>query len=361
MNILQIFASSFWGGGEQYVYDLSSALIKDGHRVTFFSRKSTIIPQKVSGFDAEYHQLPFKSIFSFYSAYKLSRYLRNNLTDVIHIHCFKTMLCAILAKKLSGSKAKIILTRHLIKKGKNNFLYRWAYKRLSKVVFVSRISEQTFLDSVPHFPQKTSVVIHNSIPSIENLIEQPVSIREKYNIPAECPLIFFVGRVVPEKGIVNVIEAFAKLKQADSVLVIVGSGDEAFMNHLHQMVDQYKLTDSVLFMGYNNNARQLMKEADLGVVPSICKESFGLSVAEFMQAGKCVITTNNGAQVEFVNHGENGWLVGPDNTDELVNAFDTLIHNDKLRKRIGEDAQKYFDEHLSYTHFYNNILQVYQA
>ena len=99
-------------------------------------------------------------------------------------------------------------------------------------------------------------------------------------------------------------------------MVVVGGGDEDVMNHVHQIVDKYKLTDTVLCMGYNNNARQLMKEADLGVVPSICKESFGLSVAEFMQSGKCVITTNNGAQVEFVNHGETGGLVCPDNTDE---------------------------------------------
>ena len=88
MNIIQIFASPVWGGGEQYIYDLAVASTSHRHAVTFFSRKSSVIAQRVAGIDGEYYQLPFKGIIDFYSVIRLSKYLKSHPTDIIHIHCF---------------------------------------------------------------------------------------------------------------------------------------------------------------------------------------------------------------------------------------------------------------------------------
>ena len=108
MNIIQIFASPVWGGGEQYIYDLAVASTSHRHAVTFFSRKSSVIAQRVAGIDGEYYQLPFKGIIDFYSVIRLSKYLKSHPTDIIHIHCFKEMFTVILAKRISGSKAKLV-------------------------------------------------------------------------------------------------------------------------------------------------------------------------------------------------------------------------------------------------------------
>ena len=360
MKVMQIFASPSWGGGEQYVYDLSVNLIKCGHEVNFFSRKSSVIDKKISSINTTCQHLPFRGILDIYSIIKLALFLRNNPLDVIHIHCFKVMSTVILAKILSRSKAKIVMTRHLIKEGKNNILYRWCYRHLDQIIFVSKICQNTFLNSVTNFPRTISSVVYNSIPVVEDGHLNSESIRKKCGIKEDCPLIFFVGRVVREKGIEEVIKALASVRDKDFYLIVIGQGKDSYLKQLKKLLIEKKLASRVLFLGYTDHARQLIKEADIGVAPSICQESFGLTVAEFMQAGKCVITTNNGAQCEFVDHGKSGWLVNPGDVGGLSYALRKLMDDDQMRLKLGTHAKNYFDESLAYNHFYNNIMQVYQ-
>ena len=61
---------------------------------------------------------------------------------------------------------------------------------------------------------------------------------------------------------------------------------------------------------------------DIGIVPSLWRESFGLSVIEFMQQEKVVITTNNGAQPEYLSNNETGILIPPNNSDILADAIE---------------------------------------
>lgn len=359
MNIIQIFASPVWGGGEQYIYDLAVASTSHRHAVTFFSRKSSVIAQRVAGIDGEYYQLPFKGIIDFYSVIRLSKYLKSHPTDIIHIHCFKEMFTVILAKRISGSKAKIVLTRHLIKKGKNNPLYLWTYRHINRIVFVSRLGEQTFLGSVPGFPKERSIVVHNSIPSYIEPIVKSETLRERFHIAKECPLIVFVGRVVPAKGILQLIAALGKLHHLNFFSVIIGKGQDDFIERLKALVASEGLADKVAFLGHSDKVRALIADADIGVAPSLCQEAFGLTAIEFMQAGKCIVTTDNGAQVEFIKHGSNGWLVAPGDVDALSQALSTLISDSETRNRLGDQAKKYFQEELTYDKFYEAIMRVY--
>lgn len=359
MNIIQIFASPVWGGGEQYIYDLSVAAVSHRHAISFFSRKSSVIAQRVAEISEEYHQLPFRGALDFYSAIQLGKYLKSHSTDIIHIHCFKEMFTVILARYLSGSKAKIIITRHLVRKGKDNPLYHWAYSQVQRIIFVSRLGEQTFLDSVPGFPKERSLVIHNSIPSFVEPLDNSEKLRERYHISREKPLIVFVGRIVPEKGVLHLIAALGKINHLGFFSVFIGQGEEDFMGQLQRHVKSEKLTNKVAFYGHSDKVRSLIADADIGVAPSLCQEAFGLTAIEFMQAGKCVVTTNNGAQVEFIRHGENGWLVPPDDVESLAQALSKLIMDREIRENMGRCAKDFFEKELGYDKFYDNIMKVY--
>jgi hypothetical protein len=67
-NILQVFSSSFWGGGELYVYDLSKRLIEDHHKVICISKKSRIIADKLESANIPYYNLPLCGVFDLFSA-----------------------------------------------------------------------------------------------------------------------------------------------------------------------------------------------------------------------------------------------------------------------------------------------------
>ncbi len=80
--------------------------------------------------------------------------MKSHPTDIIHIHCFKEMFTVILAKRISGSKAKIVSRGILLKKGKIILSIFGPIVILNRIVFVSRLGEQTFLGSVPGFPKE---------------------------------------------------------------------------------------------------------------------------------------------------------------------------------------------------------------
>ena len=79
-----------------------------------------------------------------------------------------------------------------------------------------------------------------------------------------------------------------------------------------------------------------------------------------MMQGKAHITTNNGAQHEYVRDGKNGLLVSPNNIFPLAAAIKGLIEDPAARRRLGEQARADFNAHLNYDAFYHTMTTQYR-
>jgi len=357
-NILQVFSSSFWGGGELYVFDLSKRLIEDNHKVICISKKSKIIADKLESSDIPYYNLPLNGVFDLFSALRIRKIIREESIDIIHVHNFKTLFPIVYAKILSKKKPKIILSRHLIKKAKNNPLYNFLYSKIDKIIFVSNMAREEFFLSNPRIEKSKTLVIHNSIKPQEGN-NHTLNIREEYNISNKALLVTFTGRIVPDKGVDVLIKAFSQLKSENTYLIIAGSGEEEYLKELNKLVVESNLRSRVIFLGFVRDISSLINQSDIGVFPSVWREPFGLSIIEFMQEGKAVITTNNGAQKEYIINNETGILVEPEDVDQLSNSLETLINNKQLREEIGQKGKIYFEKELSYEQFYKKIISTY--
>ena len=125
MKIAHIISNKVWGGGEQYVYDLCSTLISDGHDVEIFTRPIPAIVGKVATLGVPIHDYSLKNILK----------LRDG---IVHVHNFKDALKLAVAKKLTHSNIKIVVTRHLVRPAKTSRLYTWVYANVEKIIFVSQ-------------------------------------------------------------------------------------------------------------------------------------------------------------------------------------------------------------------------------
>lgn len=357
-NILQVFASNSWGGGELFVYDLTKRLIEDKNNIVCVSKKSPIIEDKLKEINVDYYTLKMNGVLDFISAFKLKKIILKHNIDIIHVHNFKSAFTAVYVKLLLKKSIKLILTRHLVKKAKTSFLYSWLYKHIDNIAFVSKLALDEFLSSNPIIDKTKCSVIYNSIQPLISK-DKVINLRQNLNIEDHTTLLLFTGRLDKEKGIDILIEAMAELKDRDIALVVAGSGKEDYELKLKDKVKKFGLEDRIYFIGFISNISNIIDQADFGVCPSIGRESFGLSIIEFMQEGKAVITTNNGAQPEYIKDKETGVLVNPNNHKELVQAIDLLITNNDLRKRIGNNAKEYFQKELSYQKFYEKINKLY--
>jgi glycosyltransferase involved in cell wall biosynthesis len=174
-----------------------------------------------------------------------------------------------------------------------------------------------------------------------------IDLRNQYKIKSSDIVIIYTGRLVPEKGIKELLEAFIGLKKASNIkLVIVGSSffegatKSKFIRRLELLARESK--DKIIFTGYlpYHKMPEIYSIADIGIVPSIWEEPFGLTLIEQMAMSLPIIASDSGAFNEIIN--EKCSIIvkrGPNYINSLMIALDQLILNDKLRILLGQEAR----------------------
>lgn len=189
-----------------------------------------------------------------------------------------------------------------------------------------------------------TVTIHNGIDLKAFDLTSSVT-REQIGCQADDFVLVFSGRLIPEKGIRELVEAMKMLKEQPHIklLILGGSfydnsqGDNAFITELKDKARE--LAGRIVFTGYIKHELMghYLRLADVAVVPSKWEEPFGLTVVEGMAAGLPIITTDRGGIPEMVNS-QNAIVLPLSNnfTADLANAILLLYNNMEQRKRMGK-------------------------
>lgn len=161
-------------------------------------------------------------------------------------------------------------------------------------------------------------------------------------------VIIFMGRIAPEKGVEQLIDAFNQMKYGDDcVLLIAGAanfgigGETEFEKRIHEKVE--RSGDSIKLLGFihHNELWKYMKISDMAVLPSMWEEPAGNVVPECMAAGLPIIITNSGGMVEYVDS-DNAIVIDKKNdvVEHLKEAMEWLYENPDTRKEMGKKAQE---------------------
>lgn len=149
-----------------------------------------------------------------------------------------------------------------------------------------------------------------------------------------------VGRLVPEKGQIVLVEAIAELRRrgVDAQLVLIGDGPARAT--IEQAVAAHGLTGAVQLTGAQGHPEvlRLVAGGDVFCLASFA-EGVPVSLMEAMALGLPVVSTRIMGIPELVADGETGVLVAPGNSDELVAALERLAVDAALRERLGRAGQ----------------------
>ena len=142
-------------------------------------------------------------------------------------------------------------------------------------------------------------------------------------------IILFVGRIVPLKGIDNLLEAMTYLERKRRIKLVVIGGDEhsqTEMQKLKSLSRSLKIHESVIFLGLVEQEMLpfFYSAADLCVVPSYY-ESFGLVVLESLACGTPVVATKVGGAESAIRHGETGYIVIDNDPCRLADKITLLL------------------------------------
>jgi trehalose synthase len=164
---------------------------------------------------------------------------------------------------------------------------------------------------------------------------------EHYNIPMDLPLVVQVSRFDKWKDPQGVIDAFKiARKEVDCTLVLVGNvatddpeGQEVFSSLCKCAEERIRILsvqDTALVNALQRRAAVVLQKST--------REGFGLTVAEAMWKGACVVGGNVGGIRRQIRDGENGFLV--ETVEQAAERIVQLVDNPKLRQTIGEKARE---------------------
>lgn len=348
-----------WGGGEQYVLDLSRKCREVGDNVVIVSRGSTAVDDRFRREGLEPVTMRMGGMLDFKSPRALSRLILDMPEDdvVVHVHTFKDAELAARAKSLVGGRKRVnlVCTRHLVKKGKRGWRWKKIYNGIDHLIFVSNLSKEEFLSGRPSIDSGKLIVVHNSVlpPEIGKREEPEARSKDRFQL-------LYTGRISREKGIDVLIKGLGFLKGEPVELRIAGAGPESLRKELMELAQNEGVSDRIKWLGFVADVYDEIRNADVCVVPSVWREPFGLTILEGMSQGKCVVTSNNGAQKEIITDGRDGVLVDPSDAEGLAEAILRLYRNPELREKIGERALVTFRNKFSYPIFLNKIREIYK-
>jgi rhamnosyl/mannosyltransferase len=173
------------------------------------------------------------------------------------------------------------------------------------------------------------------------------------------PSVLCVGRLVSYKGVEFLIRALENIKAR---LWIIGVGP--LEESLKALAEERGLADRIKFLGQVSEADLIAyyHACDVFVLPSITNaEMFGVVQLEAMACRKPVISTDLPTGVSWVNqHGKTGYVVPPENVEELAKAIRRLLDNPALRDEMGEAGRLRVEQQFTSTKMAEALLHVYQ-
>lgn len=163
---------------------------------------------------------------------------------------------------------------------------------------------------------------------------------------AEGPIILFVGRIEPLKGLDLLVEALGEVDMPFTLLVVGGDDRAApLLSQIRQQAEDYGISSDVRFLGTVQHERLPLyySAADICVVPSYY-ESFGLVAVEAMACGTPVVASRVGGLTSTVRDGVTGYLIPWRCPEPFAERIETLLANEELRHNLGAAARRAAEE-----------------
>lgn len=198
-----------------------------------------------------------------------------------------------------------------------------------------------FISINPYVREKIKSCSRGAIHEINNPLDRrffEITRREE-----KLPRVLCVGWINPRKNTHTSVAAFAHALAAGCVakLVIAGSAkDSAYMSRVNAEIAKHGIKDQVEFLGHVGHEQlvQELSRASLFLLPSL-QENAPMAIAEAMAVGVPVIASNRCGMPFMIDHGENGYLIAPENVAEIGQRLTELLRNPAQREAFGHSAR----------------------
>jgi glycosyltransferase involved in cell wall biosynthesis len=334
MNILHIRPFIEPGGVSKYIGTLSDGLCMRGHKIILACQDGDLHKRELQTCII-YKDIPLSpsSINNLIpSIMQINHIIKKERIQIINTHHRFASIVGKISSLLTG--VPLISTVHEFKYdqswmttlGFGHYIVAISQTIKDHVILQSRIS-----------PDRIKVIRIGITPSNPLTSYQEESLRKRLELDPACYLIGCIGRLNSEKGQSYLLEAIPDIVRYFPKTQFIFVGDGSDKQGLVNWVKKMGLNQYVKFLGWRNDAGDIMDVLDLIVIPSIT-EGLGIVALEALTHKKPVIASRVGGLPETIKEEETGLLVPPGDPLALSEAILRLLKNPDLCKRIGENG-----------------------
>lgn len=356
------------GGVEVVVEELSTRMVAKGHEVICYNRKGKNVQNKTEKTKKinEYKGVKIKTVFTIdkkglaamtASFFATMRILFSK-AEVVHYHAEGPCAWMWIIRKFS--KKRVIATIHgldwqrakwggfatkYIKHGE-----KIAVKYADEIIVLSKNVQDYFLKE---YNRKT-VFIPNGISKPD--YRGPSIIKEKYKIDKDN-YILFLGRIVPEKGIKYLIEAYKNIKTNKKLVIAGGASDtDSFYQEIKKAAED---NNNIIFTGFvhGEELNELYTNCYIYCLPSDL-EGMPLSLLEAMSYGNCCLTSDIPECATVIE--KQGFTFKKSDVEDLTKVLQDLCNNSEKVNKYKEKSQKYILEKYDWEKVVNQTLELYK-
>lgn len=301
------------------------------------------------GVGAFFTSVPLKRNISpwhdLWALHALRRSLKQIKPQVVHSVTPKAGLLAMVAAWLAGIPCRIHTFTGQVWATKRG-VSRWVLMIMDRLiaffathVVVDSPSQRDFLlTNKVVSPRKATVLGHGSISGVDLQRFKPdpdarAAVRKELGVAEDSVLFLYVGRLNRDKGIPELLEAFALncAKYAQTRLLLVGPDEEG----MERLISP---ESGVLRVGYTDQPERYMAAADVFVLPSH-REGFGSTVIEAAACGLPAVASRIYGLTDAVVDGETGILHRRGSAEDLASALAIMSGDHDMRRRMGSNAR----------------------
>lgn len=316
LNVLHLLARGEAGGIESLSVDLAQKSAENNHFYFLWGggknadRIAEITSHKII------RNFKWKRIIKEYRYFY--KYCKSNAIQYIVVQGVSPMMLLFATMyKIQNPDIKEILYMHndaeyVLKSIKNLLPFKIAYHFCDGGIAISNFVRESVLRAIGN--NSKMVTIYNGV-NVEHFSPSE-SCGDNHKIR-----MIYVGRLIEEKGVDNLIQALVKVK-SNYLLTIIGDG--AYSNQLKKLVKELNLEEKISFVGIQWNVPEWLKKADLFIHPTLRNEGFGITLVEAMASGVPCVAYKKGAIPEIIQDNVNGFIVNECTVDGLAARIESV-------------------------------------
>lgn len=232
---------------------------------------------------------------------------------------------------------------------------------LNRAQFIHFTSTQEQQEANAIGLKSASIVLSHGLVMPPLLPEAKLRLRQSLNLPEDEPIILFLSRLHPKKGLNFLIQALSKLQNHRFTLVLAGNATPEYETEVQLLAQKAGLTDRIRRLGFVTGEFKtlLLQGSDLFALTSH-SENFGIAVLEAMANGLPVLLTSGVALASVVEQSQLGWVT-PLEHSAITSAFQQFFDNPTQAEQMGNDARIMVNQKYTWNQIATDLIKYYES